>query len=223
MEQTIIHVPLTDIIDPDENPNVMEPEQYELLVRAITKAGFLQPILVREPLPGELPADQEAAARLGSGRWYRIVDGYHRARAAREAGLMEVPCVVISVSEAEASILQIGMNRMRGELDLASVAKIVGALHEEGWTMPDLTLTGFSEGEVEALLASVQPDPEELADMGAVDATEHPTPEEEETSGGVLEIVFKDRKVMGKASRRLRKLGGGDLANGLLHLLEEHA
>ena len=97
--------------DADENPNKMEPEQLSMLAEAIRRKGFLQPILVRR-VEGQ----------------YEIIDGHHRTRAAREVGLTEIPCLVATnCSDEDAAALRIGMNRFRGELDLAGTARCVTA------------------------------------------------------------------------------------------------
>lgn len=183
------------------NPNHMATEQFDLLVAAIKKSGFLQPVLVR-PLP--------------AGGGFEIIDGAHRVRAAREAGLKTIPCVVIESEEAEAILLQIGMNRLRGELDLSSVARALAALEADAdLSREALTLSGYGLAEIDELLKTLEV-PDDVM-LGAVGGEQNAAPSDEEGSTGtfIVEVVFGAKKDAMRAKRRLKKLGKGDLAVGL--------
>jgi ParB family chromosome partitioning protein len=203
-----------------ENPNVMEPEQFALLIAAIKRVGFLQPVLVRDPK--DLPPNEEAIARLGGRPYWEIIDGVHRVRAAHAAGLESVPAVVVDSDEAEAAALQIGMNRMRGELNLGVVARTLDALQSEGWDREELALTGFSTKEIDDLLKAIAPpeDPLTGGAAGTVDPRESAEPKEESEERFVLEIPFASKKALTSAKKVLRRAGDGDLTKGLLHLIE---
>ena len=114
-----------DICEAEVNPNVMEPEQYGMLVEAIRKVGFLQPLLVRR-----------------TNGTVTCIDGHHRLRAAREVGLKTVPCVTVDAGDDQVTALRLGMNRLRGELNLALVAKDIFALVETGWLRRDHGASG---------------------------------------------------------------------------------
>lgn len=198
-------VALDTLVEDPNNPNHMTEDQLALLARAIQTAGFLQPVLIR------------ASAEGGT---FRIIDGHHRARAARVAGLVEVPCVVIDSDDDEAAILQIGMNRLRGELDLAEVSKVITDLVGSGWTIPDLTLTGFTDDELDALCRAAQPDEEDVL-AGGLGQT--PSPASDDTdSAFVLTLSFESRKDLNRAKRGLaqRVLPGAALSDALLALLD---
>ena len=91
----------------DVEPNADQPrkrfddEAMAELTASVEKHGVLQPILVR-PLP-----------RGG----YRIVAGERRWRAARAAGLTEIPAVVREMSDAQAAQLAIIENLQREDLN----------------------------------------------------------------------------------------------------------
>lgn len=193
--------------DADSNPNRMEPEKYDLLVRSIQREGFLQPILVTED----------------GDRW-RIEDGHHRYLAAKQAGLRSVS---ISIKRMDSKLLEagqamligIGMNRLRGELDLAVTTDIIRDVQEAlALSIPDVSaLTGFTEDELNTLLASSDT-PEEILENGAgaiSDALE------DDGKTYLLEINFTDREQFKLAKRKLRKLGKGDLSVGLIVALGE--
>jgi ParB/RepB/Spo0J family partition protein len=197
-----------DALEPREkNPNKMTEEQFALLVGAIKRVGMLQPLLVRGPLQGRDRA------------WFEIVDGVHRWKASKEAGLTVVDCVIVDSDEAEAAALQIGMNRIRGELDLRSVAVSLGELRAEGWTPQEMTLTGFELGEIKDLLGTLStgsPDDLPKGSVAGVGDEKEPSAAPESYS---LEILFGAKKDMQKAKRTLKKLGAGDLAAGLMALI----
>jgi ParB/RepB/Spo0J family partition protein len=200
---TLQVVEIASLIERAANPNVMSKEHEAALKEAIAKAGFLQPVLARYKPTG-----------------LEIIDGVHRVRAARELGYTKVPCIVIHSDEAESIVLQIGMNRMRGELDLRGVAVLLGELSNEGMKAEEMQLTGFSLGEVTDLLGTLKSaNPDELpkGPVGGQDDAREPPGEDEKHT---LELVFSSKKDLNACKRALKKKGGGDLAVGLLAIIE---
>jgi len=86
-------VPLSAV---ETDPNQPRKAMGELddLVASIRDKGVLEPILVR-PLDVQRLED-------GPGEAFRIISGERRYRAAQEAGLYEIPVVVLDVSEDDA-------------------------------------------------------------------------------------------------------------------------
>lgn len=190
--------------DDPSNPNRMDEQDFTDLVQAIDQLGFLQPVLVREDEEGELTA----------------VDGHHRLAAARSLGLPVVPAIVLEEGDPaydRSAIAQIGMNKLRGELDLADVAIQFSNLQEGGFDFADLALTGFSEEEITELIATVSVEVDEedlLAGTGTLPATE-----DGPSSPFVLEIEFHaDAKAEYQACRKAIKRAAGkgaELSAGL--------
>lgn len=199
---------LGDLLPRAGNPNHMTDEQYRLLVSSIRKLGFLEPIVV-EP--------------LGDGK-ARIADGEHRARALAELGATRAPCVHGTAGAAEdiARAIRIAKNRIRGSLNLSEVASELSDLRNAGWSVEDLTATGFGVDEVNDLLQAMKPLEQDIVDGAGGVATIDAREEGEEPKAYSLEILFEDRKAMAKARRALRKAAGvgGTLADGLIALLE---
>lgn len=84
-QPTILVVPIEQVQPNDYNPNEMAVPQFNVLAEDIKAQGLDQPIVVRavpEPKPG--------------GPLYEIVDGEHRFKAAKLAGLAQIP---VSVKE----------------------------------------------------------------------------------------------------------------------------
>lgn len=192
-----------------DNPNRMDDERFALLVEAIRAEGFLQPILVTPTADGR----------------FRIEDGHHRWLAAREVGLKSVPAVVLHADphSSRAVLLGLGMNRLRGELNLSSAAMLISEAQAElALPMPEMSiLTGFTADEIETLLGSVGDDvPDLVLDDSAttIERTERAADSEKVYE---LTIKFTDRDQFKLAKRKLRKLGKGDMAFGVLVALGE--
>jgi ParB-like chromosome segregation protein Spo0J len=189
----------------ETNPNSMDPEKYALLVRAISEVGFVQPVLVR-------PVRDR----------FKLIDGEHRVRAARELGMEYVPCVIGTgdlVNDEQAAVTQIAMGRLRGDLDLAAVGRTMEGLLSSGWSMPELTLTGFSEDEIADLLEAARSATE---DVLAGSDTTLPDTSDIPLRPFVLEITFESRASYTAAKRGLKRAAGsGELSEGLLRLLGE--
>jgi len=56
------------------------------------------------------------------------VDGEHRWRAAKESGLLTVPCVVLPANQDEAMMDTLAMNQLRGNLVPVKVALVIAEL-----------------------------------------------------------------------------------------------
>ena len=89
-----------DLLVPSPQPRKRF-ENLEALAESVREKGILQPLLVRP---------------LGDGR-YAIVAGERRYRAARMAGLSEVPVRVVELSEKEARLLALVENLQREDLN----------------------------------------------------------------------------------------------------------
>ena len=97
------------------------PAQLEELSRSIAEYGVLSPLTVR--------------TRPGG---YELVAGERRLRAARMAGLSEVPCIVMELDLEEASFIALVENLQRNDLDfleesrgIAQLIRLFGLSQEE--------------------------------------------------------------------------------------------
>ena len=101
-------LPLREIEpDPDQPRKTFEQETLSELAASIAEHGLLQPIAVRpRPMGG-----------------YSIVAGERRWRAARLAGLVEVPVIIKDVTDEQAAALALIENLQREDLDPIEVAE----------------------------------------------------------------------------------------------------
>ena len=116
------------------NPNEMSEEQEKFLEREYKRIGYVQPILVR-PLPDNK---------------YQIIDGEHRWKVARKVGLREIECVVVELSEEEAKLTTINMNKIKGVDNPIKLAELLEDLKNSDKSLLDLV--AMEEGEIKSLI-----------------------------------------------------------------------
>lgn len=207
----------SNLVDPPVNPNHVSPEGQLELERAIRRHGFNQPILVR-PLKGK---GKKALDK------YEIIDGCHRRNAmvAIYGPDVLIPAIVVECTDAVATQLQIGMNRLRGELDQAAVGRLVQGLLDNV-SKADLAI-GYSVEEIDQILAIAKPQ-----DFNAVGDVSLPPPAENtapsEAAGTAdpgafkLELSFQTQADLARVKRVLRAKAGGknDFGAGLINLID---
>ncbi len=120
--QPVIRMIPVDRID----PNPWQPRQdfgdLEELARSIRDRGLLEPILVRP-----------------HGERYQVVAGERRLRACQMAGLTEVPCIELEISNSEMLEIALIENLQRKDLDPFEEAEAYHRLIEEfGYTHAEL-------------------------------------------------------------------------------------
>jgi ParB-like chromosome segregation protein Spo0J len=196
-----------------ENPNHMSDDEYATLVTNTRADGCSQSLLVRD-------LDHDVVPR------YEIIDGEHRWRAAQEAGITEVPCIIRQWSREKAVMYRLAMNKIRGRLNLTEVGRDMRWLIEEcGVSAEELSVTGFAVQDIGELLEATKSTAnlaeQVLADAGAIldDANESP-PAPAATFD--IEIEARSAKEKRLIMRRLKKLSNGaPLVVGLLRALGE--
>ena len=108
----VISVGIDEVKPNSSQPRkTFDPEALKDLTASIAEHGIIQPILVR-------PA----------GKGYEIVAGERRYRAAREAGLKEVPCIVRELTDQENLLLAIVENMQREDLNPVEEAEGLNAM-----------------------------------------------------------------------------------------------
>ncbi|WP_235550028.1 ParB N-terminal domain-containing protein [Paenibacillus sp. Soil766] len=118
----------------------MDDHIYRSLVESIRKHGVLQPILVRSDMT--------------------IVKGEKRWRAAQEAGLTELICVIVESTEEEAKLLTISLSHLRGRTNEELLASLLEEL-SGFFTLEDISLqTGFQMDELNSLILGLNSDTE---------------------------------------------------------------
>ena len=103
----VLDIPVGEI---DPNPaqprKYYDDEQLRELAASIAELGVLQPLSVR-PRHGR----------------YELVTGERRLRAAKIAGLMSVPCIILNINMEESSLIALVENLDRQDLDIVEEAE----------------------------------------------------------------------------------------------------
>lgn len=101
-ERTLRRVRVSDISrNPNQPRRYFDPEAIAQLAESIRQYGVLNPLTVRR----------------APGGGYELVAGERRLRAARVAGLNEVPCLVIAADNQDSSAIALVENLQRRDLD----------------------------------------------------------------------------------------------------------
>lgn len=117
--------------NPQQPRRSFDEEGLAELAASIRSCGILQPLTVR---------------RAGEG--YELVAGERRLRAARIAGLREVPCLVSQVGEEDSALLALMENLQRRDLDCWEEAQAIARL---------ISRYGLSQEEAARRLGRAQP------------------------------------------------------------------
>jgi ParB-like chromosome segregation protein Spo0J len=149
-------VPVRDVSPNPWNPNRVPDHVMHGLVENVRRLGFVAPILVRRS--PEAP------------RMFEVVDGEHRWRAALAAGLERVPVVIRDLTDVEAKAQTLALNKLRGEMEPAEVARIVAEVEEAGIDLTEFA--GYT--------------PEELVDLHQLAAFEWQPPADPAVDRGKL-------------------------------------
>src|SRR6266481_827007 len=138
----VIYRPLSDLVPDPRNARTHPKRQIEQIKASIAAFGFTNPIL----------ADPEG----------HIIAGHGRLQAARAMGLAELPVITLSgLSEIQKRTLRIADNKiaLNAGWDLEILKLELGELASIDVDI-DLTLTGFSTGEIDVVLTSAD-DPDD--------------------------------------------------------------
>ncbi len=131
-----------------------EDETYKALVSSITETGIRTPLLVRPyPVMGE----------------FEIISGHRRRRAAQQAGLTTVPCIIVQLDDDAATILMAESNIQRPDWLPSEKAKTFAA-----WLTAVQKKTGISQGQRSDLTSGTEFPKLGSTPAGATSATELP-------------------------------------------------
>ena len=103
--------------NPNQPRTVFQPDALDELCESIRQHGILQPLSVR---------------RVGGS--YELIAGERRLRAARQAGITDVPCILMSMDDRESGMVTLVENLQRQDLDFIEEAQGIARLLQE-WDM----------------------------------------------------------------------------------------
>ena len=103
----VVYLPIGAVRpNPSQPRKIFDQQGLQELAASIVQYGILQPLSVRRRQDG-----------------YELVAGERRLRAARMAGLTEVPCILLSVDEEQSGMLALVENLQRRDLDFIEEAE----------------------------------------------------------------------------------------------------
>jgi len=108
--------------------------EYDKLERSIERFGFVEPLVWNE--------------RSGN-----LVGGHQRFKILVARGDTEIEVSVVDLDEAEERALNVALNRIEGEWDQEKLRELLAGLESQGF---DLSLTGFSDDEIDNLLSDLE-------------------------------------------------------------------
>ena len=112
----VVFLPLRSIRpNPAQPRRVFEQAGLQELAASILQHGILQPLSVR---------------RVGTS--YELIAGERRLRAAKIAGLEEVPCLLMSMDESQSGVAALVENLQRRDLDFIEEAQGLSRLMQLG-------------------------------------------------------------------------------------------
>jgi ParB/RepB/Spo0J family partition protein len=129
---SIKHVDIDSLRPDPANPRRISDAELEALTRSVQEFGLVQPVIARS---------EDST----------VIGGHQRLLAARKLGLKTVPAILLDLTVEQARLLNVALNKISGEFDEELLARMLDDLKDTA----DLTLTGFAEGELEALLKSL--------------------------------------------------------------------
>lgn len=172
--------------NPAQPRKVFDQAALQELAASIVQFGILQPLTVRR-----------------RDRDYELVAGERRLRAAKIAGLREVPCIVVAVDELESGMLALVENLQRRDLDyieqaegLARLMRLYGLSQEQA-----ALRVGLSQSAVANKLRLLRHSPRVLAALRENHLTERHArallrlPEEQQRLDAIDQIVSKQMSV----------------------------
>lgn len=112
---TTIDIPIMNLKPAPWNSNVMDDKMSSRLKESIGCYGLLSNLVVR-PL-----TDDD----------YEVIAGNWRLQALSEMGVETIPCAVVDISDAQARLLSLALNRIEGEDDLGLKAEALKKILEE--------------------------------------------------------------------------------------------
>ncbi|OJU26687.1 MAG: DNA modification methylase [Nitrobacter sp. 62-13] len=181
LPDTVEHWPIDRLIPYARNARTHDDNQVAQIAASIVEFGWTNPIL----------ADAEGG----------IVAGHGRLLAARKLGIDTVPVVVLDhLTPAQRRAYVIADNKLalNAGWNEELLASELHALNGEGF---DLELTGFSEAELDALMAPLGDETETIDDDGEDAADDMPAPPREAVSrAGDLWLIGKHRLLCGDST-----------------------
>ena len=123
----VVQIAAEDIVpNPHQPRRNFDGAELSMLCESIKQNGILQPLTIR---------------RTDNGSGYELISGERRLRAAKLAGLTDVPCIIIDVTERNSAVLALVENIQRQDLSYFDEAYAIDKLIDfYGMTQEDAAI-----------------------------------------------------------------------------------
>jgi len=111
------------------NPRAITEGDMEALMRSMDVFGLVEPIVYNK-------------------RTETVVGGHQRVMAAKALGWEDMDVVIVELDEKREKALNLALNKISGDWDQSKLEAVLSELRGD----PDMSLTGFNEAELVALL-----------------------------------------------------------------------
>ena len=182
--------------NPSQPRKIFREEALTELADSIRQHGILQPLSVR---------------RVGTA--YELIAGERRLRAAQMAGLTDIPCIVMSMTDKESGMAAMVENLQRQDLDFIEEARGISFLMES-WSMSQeqaARLLGKSQSAVANKLRILRHSPQVLAALREGGLTERHarallklTGEEEKLAA--IAVIVREAMSVARAEKYIAQL-----------------
>lgn len=184
-----IDIAIDNLVQSPFNRKVFNDEYLKGLAADIKVNGILQALTVRQ-----IPHVERIEPSPG----YQIIIGEHRWRAAKKAGLTNVPCRVIEATDSEVVLLQLSENKHHNRLNALDEAASYYHLKTLGLDIPTISKrVGMSTAHVYAYLAL-------------------------NSCGDVLRSAVRDGKISGSHAARLQSVDESEHAAYIQRIVRDN-
>ncbi len=116
--EAVVQIPVSSIApNPFQPRTLFDEEKLSALSESLKDRGMLQPVLLRQVM-------------TSSGQKYELVAGERRLRAAKMAGLTDIPAVLKELEDKDMRVLTLVENLQREDLNVVEKTLSIGSLHE---------------------------------------------------------------------------------------------
>jgi DNA modification methylase len=169
-------IKISDLKNAEYNPRVdLKPgdKEFEKIKNSITEFGYVEPIICNSDMT--------------------IIGGHQRAKVLRELGYKEIDCIVINIDKTKEKALNVALNKISGEWDFESLAKLLDELKNKDY---NIELTGFDFSEAEKLWDEYMPKDEQDEEEKLPEVPEEPV-----IKSGDIILLGKHRLLCGDATK----------------------
>lgn len=117
MNNSVVSIPVENLMPHPDNPNRMSRVNFAKLVRNIKETACYEPIVVR-PHP----------EKTG---FFQIINGHHRCRALSQLHYKNADCVIWNLDDRQTDILLVTLNRLGGSDELGKKLVLLKRLAEK--------------------------------------------------------------------------------------------